>query len=63
MERMEKIKSYVKSAHLRKKWTNIWEKVETRILKLPDQTQQDLLQDISEAVENRVAAMERASRE
>ena len=63
MERMEKIKSYVKSAHLRKKWTNIWEKVELRILKLPDQTQQDLLQDISEAVENRVAAMERAPRE
>ena len=63
MERMEKIKSYVKSVHLRKKWTNIWEKVETRVLALPDQVQQDLLQDISEAVENRVAAMERAPRE
>jgi len=63
MERMEKIKNYVKSAYLRKKWTNIWEKVETRVLALPDQVQQDLLQDISEAVENRVAAMERAQRE
>ncbi len=61
--RMEKVRSYVKSAHLRKKWQGIWEKVEKRVLILPEQTQEDLLQDIREAVENRVAVMERAKRE
>jgi hypothetical protein len=61
--RMEKVRSYVKSACLRKKWQAILEKVEKRILMLPEQMQEDLLQDISEAIEKRVAVMERAKRE
>jgi hypothetical protein len=60
---MEKVRNYVKSAYLRRKWQAIWEKVGKRILALPEQTQEDLLQDISEAVESRIATMERANRE
>lgn len=61
MEEMEKVRSYVKSARLRRKWLGIWEKMETRVLSLPEQMQEDLLKDISGAVEGRVAVLERAS--
>jgi hypothetical protein len=56
---MERMRSYAKSACLRRKWACIWENVEKRILSLPEQMQTDLLKDIAEAVENRVAVMER----
>ncbi len=57
---IEKIRRYVKSAYLRKKWVTIWEKIENRVLDLPEQMQKALLQDVSEAVENRIAVLEKA---
>lgn len=61
MERMEKVRSYVRSARLRRKWLGIWENMEQRVLSLPEQMQEDLLNDVSEAVEGRVAVLERAN--
>jgi len=63
MQEMERIRKYSRQAIARQKWLRIWEKIEKRVSNLPEQTQQDLLEDIAEAVENRVAVMERAQRE
>jgi hypothetical protein len=60
MQMLKLSQEYGNEDLLRLKWMHIWNKVEQRFKDLPEWAQDILLKDISSAVENRVAVMQKA---
>ena len=52
------LESFGREAHLRRKWMRMWETLGERILKMPKWMQDIILEDINNAVKNRIAIME-----
>ena len=55
---MSEAQKYAKLVQLRQKWLNTWDKVDERVLNLPEWMQTIFLDDINTTVTNRIAVME-----
>lgn len=58
MVEIKVLEDWGKETELRKKWMRTWEKLGARILRFPKWLQVIVLQDVNNAVENRIATME-----
>ena len=53
------LKNFGRTAHLKKKWSQLWAQIGERIQRLPEREQDILLEDFHTAIESRILVMER----